>query len=91
MQFKPLRLGLNIVRAPPGFAASGPETLSFPTFPHIPAPAQARAGGEPKCYEFLRFLAMLNSTPPPDLPPLFFRKEAKIDTQERLAANLGFS
>ena len=30
---------------------------------------------------------MLYSTPPPDLPPLFFRKEAKFDTQERLAAN----
>ena len=26
-------------------------------------------------------------SPPPDLPHLFFRKEAKFDTQERLAAN----
>ena len=31
---------------------------------------------------------MLYSIPPPDIPLLFFRKEVKLDSQERLAANL---
>ena len=62
----------------------------LPTPPRIPGSTQAWAGGGRKCYEILSFFGYALQYPPPDLPHLFFRKEAKFDTQERLAANFDY-
>ena len=62
----------------------------FHSIPHLGAHTSLHTSpgqGMEKDSVFLMVLGGRLPPPPPDLPPLFFRKEAKFDTQGRLAPN----